>query len=84
MTERKPHADNALIDEMERDTTPSQGGRSGGDVARDVGTRSEMRNTAGPTGNERPRGQDSPAEDAQKGEKTIDRLDPARKGPSSK
>ena len=36
------------------------------------------------TGMERPTGQDNPAEDAMKGEKTIAHLDPAKKGPSSK
>ena len=79
MTERKPHPDNALFDELEGVATPSQGGRSGGDVARDVGTRSEMRNTAGTTGNERPTAQDHPeAMNEAKGEKTIGRLDPAQ------
>jgi hypothetical protein len=80
MTERKPHPDNALIDELEADgPAPSQGGRSGGQVNRDVGTRSELRNTAGPLGNERPTAKDNPAEDASKGEKAIARLDPGRK-----
>ena len=60
-------------------TKSSQGGRSGGQVNRDVGTRSELRNTVGPLGNEGPTGKDNPAEDAAKGEKTIARLDPARK-----
>jgi hypothetical protein len=84
MTERKPHPDNALIDELQEDgPAPSQGSRSGGNVNRDVGTRSELRNTVGTPGNERPRGQDNPAENARKGEKTIERLDPAKKGPSS-
>jgi len=84
MTERKPHPDNALIDELESDgPAPSQGGRSGGNVNRDVGARSELRNTAGSAGNERPTGRDNPAEDAMKGEKTIARLDPAKKARSS-
>jgi hypothetical protein len=30
---------------------------------------------------ERPTGQDNPAEDAEKGAKTISRLDPAKQGP---
>lgn len=80
MTERKPHPDNAMIDELEADgPAPTQGGRSGGQVNRDVGTRSELRNTVGPTGSERPTGRDDPAEDARKGDKTIARLDPGRK-----
>lgn len=82
MTERKPHPDNALIDELEQDgPAPRQGGSSGGDVARTVGTRSELRNTAGQTGTERDRGQDNPIDDEMKGEKTIGRLDPAKQGP---
>ena len=85
MTERKPHPDNALIDELQEDgPAPSQGGRSGGAVNRDVGTRSELRNTAGTTGSERPTAQDHPeAMNEAKGEKTIGRLDPANEGPSS-
>lgn len=80
MIERKPHPDNELIDELESGgPAPGQGGRSGGQVNRDVGTRSELRNTVGTTGNERPTGKDNPAEDARKGDKTIARLDPARK-----
>jgi len=84
MTERKPHPDNALIDELEEDgPAPSQGGRSGGSVNRDVGTRSELRNTVGTTGNERPTAQDHPeAMNEAKGEKTIGRLDPANTGQS--
>ena len=77
MTERKPHPDNALIDELERDATPSEAGRSGGGTARDVGTRSELRNTAGTTGNERPRAQDNTeAVDESKGDEAIRRLAP--------
>ena len=80
MTERKPHPDNALIDELTEDPTPSQGGRSGGGVNRDVGTRSEMHNTVGETGNERPTAQDHPeAMNEAKGEKTIARLQPGNK-----
>ncbi len=81
MTERKPHPDNALIDELEdQGTAPSQGGTSGGDLKRDVGSRSELHNTAGATHTERPHGQD--ARDDQrttKGPQTIDRLDPSTK-----
>ena len=80
MTDRKPHSDNALIDELEeQDGAPSQGGRSGGNVARDVGTRAEIHRTVRDTGMERPTGQDNPAEDAMKGKKTLDKLDPAKK-----
>ena len=79
MTERKPHADNDLIDELEEaGGAPGQGGRSGGTVARDVGTRAEIHTTVSDTGMERPTGQDNPAEDAMKGDKTLDRLDPAK------
>ena len=85
MTERKPHPDNDLIDQAEQDSVPTaQAGRSGGNVARTVGTRSESRNTVGPTGSERDRGQDNPVDDERKGKKTIERLDPAKRGPSSK
>jgi len=80
MTDRKPHPDNALIDELERDQTPAEGGSSGGDLQRDVGTRSEMDNTAGATHTERPQGQDQQDNLREsKGGKTIGRLDPANK-----
>lgn len=81
MTDRKSHSDNALIDELQAEgSAPSQGGSSGGDMQRDVGTRSEMDNTAGATHSERPRAQDRPeALNESKGEKTIARLDPANK-----
>jgi hypothetical protein len=82
MTERKLHADNDLIDELEEEGgAPGHGGRSGGNVARDVGTRAEIHTTVRDTGMERPTGQDNPVQDAMKGEKTIGRLDPAQKGP---
>ena len=85
MTEPKPHSDNALIDELEdQGGAPAQGSRSGGNVARDVGTRAEIHRTVRDTGMERPTGKDNPAEDAMKGTKTIDRLDPAKGGPESR
>lgn len=81
MSERKPHPDNALIDELEEDgPAPAQSGSSGGDVARAVGARSELRNTAGTTGTERDRSQDNPRDAEMKGAKTIERLDPAQRG----
>ena len=84
MTERKPHPDNDLIEELQKGgPTPSQGGSSGGDLARNVGSRAEVHKTVRDTGMERPTGQDNPAQDELKGEKTIERLDPAKKGPSS-
>ena len=81
MTERKPHPDNALIDELEdQGSAPSHGGAAGGDLKRDVGSRSELHNTPGAKGNERPRGQDAPeGQRTAKGERTIERLDPANK-----
>jgi len=85
MTEPKPHSDNALIDELEdQGGAPDQGGRSGGNVARDVGTRAEIHRTVRDTGMERPTGQSNPAEDAMKGAKTIARLDPAERGPEGR
>ena len=80
MTERKPHSDNALIDELEEEGgAPSQGGRSGGDVARDVGTRAEPNRATGEPDRERPTAQDHPeAVNEAKGDKTIERLQPDR------
>jgi hypothetical protein len=81
MTERKAHPDNAMIDELEKDGAPSQSGSSGGSINRDVGSRSEMKNTTGPTETERPTAQDHPeAMNEAKGEKTIARLQPGNEG----
>jgi hypothetical protein len=78
MTERKPHGDNALIDEMEETSAPNaQLGRSGGNVARSVGTRAELHDAQGTLeGNEIERavGSDNPAEDETKGDKTFDKI----------
>jgi hypothetical protein len=80
MTERKPHPDNTLIDELAREDTPGQGGTSGGGVSRDVGSRTEMDNTAGARHTERPRAQDNTeAVNESKGDEAIARLDPANK-----
>jgi hypothetical protein len=78
MTERNAHPDNALIDELQEDgPAPSQPGRSGGDVNRDVGTRAQLHNTAGETRAERPTAQDHPEPmNEAKGEKTRARLQP--------
>jgi hypothetical protein len=80
MTERRPHRDNALIDELAREKTPSQGGTSGGGGSRDVGSRTEMDNTAGAPHTERPRARDNTeAVNESKGDKAIAQLDPANK-----
>ena len=52
MTERKPHPDNDLIDQAEQDSVPTaQAGRSGGNVARTVGTRAELHQAEGQLAN---------------------------------
>jgi hypothetical protein len=84
MTERKPHPDNELIQELQdQGGAPSHGGSAGGDLQRDVGTRSELNNTIAASGMERPTGQDATeARQAAKGEKATSRLDPAQENPS--
>jgi hypothetical protein len=48
MTERKPHPDNELIDQMQQDSMPTaQGSTSGGNVARTVGSRAELHEAEG-------------------------------------
>lgn len=79
MTERNPHPDNKMIDELETDGggATGQSGSSGGSLKRDVGTRSEMHDAAGEPRSERPHAQDHPeAMNEAKGEKTIGRLQP--------
>ena len=76
MPERDPHADNDLIDSMEENAGGStqQNDRSGGDLARDVGTRAEQRTAEDHLeGDEvdRVKGSDDPARDELKGDKTI-------------
>jgi hypothetical protein len=84
MTERKPHSDNALIDEMEdQSSAPSQGGSAGGKVQTTVGARAEEHGVDEDPGVERARSQDNPIDAEMKGKKSIERLDPAKKGPSS-
>jgi len=81
MTDRKPQSDNALIDELEEQGGAlAQGGRSGGDVARDVGTRAELNGAGGESARARPTAQDNTeAVNESKGDKAIERLDPANK-----
>lgn len=71
MTERKPHSDNELIDEMSEFATPSQQSSAGGEVNRRVGKRAELNRATDPDNREPVTGSDNPAEDAQKGEKTT-------------
>ncbi len=71
MPERQSrHPDNELIDAMQDGATPSQQGRSGGEVNKKVGTRDELNRATDPENTERAVGSDNPADDAKKGEKT--------------
>lgn len=81
MPDRKPHPDNDLIDQLEdQGGAPSQGSAAGGNLQRDVGSRSELHNTAGEPRSERPHGQDAPeSQRTAKGEETAARLNPANK-----
>ncbi len=73
MPERQSrHPDNDLIDEMEELATPGQQSRGGGNVNRNVGTRAELERAEGQdVGVTRAVGSDNPAQDAEKGPKTI-------------
>jgi hypothetical protein len=85
MTERKPHPDNALIDEMEEQgRAPSQGGSAGGNVQATVGARAEEHGVDEDPGVERARSLDNPIDAEMKGKKSIERLDPAKKGPKAR
>jgi len=76
MTERNPHPDNDLIDELtEGGATPAQGSRSRGSIRGDVGTRAELERALGDEdGTTRVTGSDNPAQDEMKGAKTTDAL----------
>ena len=78
MTERKPHGDNALIDEMEDESVPNaQLDRSGGNVARTVGTRAELHQAEGQLEGEeveRATGRDNPEQNDRMGDKAHDKI----------
>ena len=79
MANRDPHSDNELIDAMEETAggSSAQNDRSGGNLARDVGTRAEQKATEGNLeGDEvdRVRGSDKGEADTLKGDQTIDAM----------
>jgi hypothetical protein len=78
MTERKPHPDNEMIDQMQQESIePTQQGSSGGNVNRTVGSRAELHEAEGQLEGEeveRATGRDNPAQDAMKGNKTFDKI----------
>jgi hypothetical protein len=63
------HSDNELIDELTEDTTPSQQGSAGGQVRRNVGTRSEAKRAMDPANREPVTGSDQSAGQRQEGPK---------------
>ena len=79
MAERQSmHPDNELIDEITEYDTPAQQSRSGGEVNRQVGTRGELNRAFDPDNREPEVGSDNPAQDAQKGEKTLQAMQDSR------
>ena len=78
MTERKPHPDNDLIDQMQQDSMPTaQGSTSGGNVARSVGTRAELQQAEGTLVGEeveRATGSDNPEQNERMGDKAHDKI----------
>ncbi len=80
MTERNPHPDNELIDELTEGATPSQGSSAGGNVNRDVGKRGELNRATDPDNREPVVGSDNPADDERKGEKTTQAIRENRQG----
>jgi hypothetical protein len=78
MTERKPHPDNELIDQMQQDSMPTaEGSTSGGNVARTVGSRAELHEAEGQLEGEeveRATGRDNPEQNERMGDKTHDEI----------
>lgn len=76
MPERQSrHPDNELIEAASKPATPSHQGSGGGDLSREVGTRAELNNADGEEpGVERVTGKDNPDADAQKGSKSLSRM----------
>ena len=72
MPERQSlHPDNELIDELTSEPTPSQQGSAGGVVNTRVGQRADANRSTDPDNREPVVGSDNPADDAQKGPKTL-------------
>lgn len=80
MTERNPHPDNELIDEMTAEAAPGQADSAGGNVARNVGKRDELARATDPDNREPVVGSDNPADDARKGEKTSEAIRSGQQG----
>ncbi|UOR14421.1 hypothetical protein [Qipengyuania aquimaris] len=79
MPERQSmHPDNELIDELTKYDTPSQQSSSGGEVNRQVGSRGELNRAFDPDNREPETGADNPAQDAMKGEKTLQAMQDSR------
>jgi hypothetical protein len=78
MTERKPHPDNEIIDQLEQDSLPTaQSSSAGGDVARSVGSRADLKTAEGQLEGEEVEtatGSDNPAQNEVKGDKTFDKI----------
>jgi hypothetical protein len=75
MTERKPHPDNALIDELtEGGGAADQQSRAGGNVAREVGTRAELGSALEGDIVERVTGDDKGPDNEIKGAKTMAKI----------
>jgi hypothetical protein len=78
MTERKPHPDNEMIDQMEQDSVPTaQSSASGGDVARTVGNRAELHAAEGQLEGEeveRATGKGNPEQNDRMGDKAHDKV----------
>jgi hypothetical protein len=78
MTERKPHPDNEMIDRMQENSAPTaQLDRSGGNVARTVGTRAELHAAEGQLEGEeveRATGRDNPEQNERMGDKAHDKI----------
>ena len=75
MPERQSrHPDNELIEELTEGETPSQGSAAGGNVNRRVGKRGELNRATDPANREPEIGSDNPAQDAQKGLKTLAKI----------
>ena len=80
MTERDPHPDNELIDELTAEAAPGQADSAGGNVARNIGKRDELARATDPDNREPVVGSDNPADDARKGEKTSEAIRRGQQG----
>lgn len=74
MTQRDPHSDNALIDELAEGGAPGQASSAGGNVARRVGSQADLERATNPEAREPATAKYNPEDNDRMGEKASDAI----------